>query len=615
MRGFFAACALIGVLVCDLSAEQRGVQPNVLWVLTDDQRYDSIRAFNQILHGREMSDLGYVESPNIDRLARQGTTFINTYCQAQGCAPSRASMHYGRYPFRTGIYEFEYHNNNAEHCRPTLPESMAGLGYQTTHVGKLGVRVKTIAGNPANTWTKQHPIYQQSFYFKDLAKDGLCGWAKAWVSEIKGRKFDKPFQSLEYFVTPSGKLEYCSLDLEIIMPEFSGVTARTMEKYDLLRHYNAKKGKHIDRGMILAGVSSREEGKTRDGYYSSIFLDYLKNENRRFEVGSAVYEGVNTSKPLFCHIGFDFPHTPVLPPASYRERFKKHAYKVPAFDRKELESMPEQLKEMIRHGYTDHFTDAEKQAMVQDYYAFCAYGDTLVGQAADAFIEYSERHGRPWVVVYVCGDHGWKLNDHGSVSKFTPWEVDSHNPIIVVSSDKQAFPPNRVVTDFTECVDIAPTILAVSGADLTDAYYAYLDGYDLARVVSGAAPRRDYVLGESHAVLGPRAFIRTKDYAFSMQTRPHKNRGEDFEWARAAAYEDLDPGLYHMPSDPHEVRNLAFDPEHRHVAAVMQKKLMNIVLGDNRVEVDWGGNRATGTRVFRSNFAPGADDKILKLAR
>ena len=36
-----------------------------------------------------------------------------------GCAPSRASMHYGRYPFRAGVYEFEYHNNNAEHCKPT----------------------------------------------------------------------------------------------------------------------------------------------------------------------------------------------------------------------------------------------------------------------------------------------------------------------------------------------------------------------------------------------------------------------------------------------------------------------------------------------------------------
>ena len=306
----------LACVYCDSVAT--ATQPNVLWILTDDQRYDSIRAFNKMLHGREMSEIGYVESPNVDRLAKMGTTFINTYCQAQGCAPSRASLHYGRYPFRSGIYEFEYHNNNAEHCRPTLPESMAKLGYQTTHVGKLGIRVKTIKGN----WAASHPIYQQSFYFKDLAKDGLCNWGKDWIAQINGTKFDKPFQNLEFFVTPDGKFEYCSLDLEKLMPEFAGTCEETIQKYDLLRHYNEKKGKHIDSGMILAGVSSREAGKTRDGYYASVFVDYLKNQNRKFRVGSREYEGVDTSKPLFCHIGFDFPHTPVLPPAVFRERLK-----------------------------------------------------------------------------------------------------------------------------------------------------------------------------------------------------------------------------------------------------------------------------------------------------
>ncbi|EMI41294.1 sulfatase-like hydrolase/transferase [Rhodopirellula sp. SWK7] len=604
---FTAICLALGA-IAHAESSQPQPQPNVLWILTDDHRYDSIRAFNQMLHGREMSELGYVESPNTDRLAKMGTTFINTYCQAQGCAPSRASMHLGRYPFRSGVYEFEYHNNNAEHCRSTLPECMAELGYQTTHIGKLGVRLKTIKGK----WAASHPMYQQSFYFKDLAKDGLCAWGKDWISKINGVKFDKPFQSLEFFVTPEGKFEYCSLELEKIMPEFAGTCAETTEKYDLLRHYNPKKGKHIDSGMILAGVSSREAGKTRDGYYASIFVDYLNNENQSFQVGSKDYDGVDTSKPLFCHIGFDFPHTPVLPPADFRERFQQHTYKVPVFDKQELETMPAQLKKQVAHGYSDHFTDTEKQAMIQDYYAFCAYGDVLVGQAVDSFIDYSEAQQQPWTIVYVCGDHGWKLNDHGSVSKFTPWDVDSHNPIIVVSSDKKAFPADKVVTDFTEFVDIMPTILAAGGANLDDAKYDYLDGNDLAGIVSGEIPARDYVIGESHAVIGPRAFIRTKDYVFSMQTRPGKKRGEDMDWARTASYRDLDPALYHTPTDPGEVNNLAFNPEHQHVAKAMQQKLLNIVLGDNRVEVDWGGNKAMGTTVFRSNFAPGSHDGKLK---
>lgn len=583
-------------------------QPNVLYILTDDHRYDAVRAFNQMLHGRDMSELGYVESPQVDRLTQMGTTFINTYCQAQGCAPSRASMHYGRYPFRSGIYEFEYHNNNAEHCKPTLPEQMAKLGYQTLHVGKLGVRIKTVKDGKV----KPYDIYQTDIKFKTMHKDGFTAWGKDNFSTVDGNNLKTPLRSTEYFVTSEGKFEFSSLQLEKERPEYAGTTKETLKKYDLMRHYNPKKGKFVDKGMIISGVSPRPAGETRDGFYTSVLADYLKNTEKTYTIGSQTVKGVDTSQPLFCHLGYDFPHTPVLPPADYRERFKKYNYKVPEYSQEEFDQMAKQMQKQVQSGFSDHYTDEEKQKFIQDYYAFCAYGDDLVGQAADAFIEYSEKNKQEWMIIYVHGDHGWKLNDHGSVSKFTPWDVDAHNPIVVISSDKKKFPAGKVVRDFTEFVDIAPTALAAGGAQLKNKKYSYLDGLDLAEVVSGKAPVRDYVVGESHAVTGPRAFIRTKDYVFSMQTRPHKNRGKDFDWARNASYEELDPALYHFAIDPNEVNNLAFDKKYKKVAMVMKEKLINIVLGDNRVEVAWGP-KADGTEVYRSNFAPGAHDYKLKL--
>ncbi|WP_411844732.1 sulfatase-like hydrolase/transferase [Roseibacillus persicicus] len=275
--------------------------------------------------------------------------------------------------------------------------------------------------------------------------------------------------------------------------------------------------------------------------------------------------------------------------------------------------MPKQLRKQVNVGFSDHFSEEEKQTMIQDYFAFCAYGDSLVGQAADSFVEYSEKNGQEWMIVYVCGDHGWKLNDHGSVSKFSPWRIDTLNPVIVVSSDQEAFPAGKVVTDFTEFVDIAPTILAAAGADLEADQFSYLDGRDLGKVASGETSPRDYIVGESHAVTGPRAFIRTKDYCFSMQTRPSSKRGANLDWALQASYEELDPGLYHLPSDPKEVKNLAYTEEHREVAMKMKKKLMDIVLGDDRVEVNWGGPKALGTEVFRQTFSSGSNDGKLKL--
>ena len=558
-----------------------------------------------------MSELGYVESPNIDKLTKMGTTFINAYAHAPGCAPSRASMHFGRYPFRSGVYEFEYHNNKAEHYKPTFPEQLANMGYQTLRIGKLGVRLRTIT----NGKSRPYDIYQNNFDFKKLHRDGLTGWGKDWFYEIDGEKVNPPYKSMEYFVTEKGEFEYISKRLEGEFPKYKGTAERAMKKYDLLRWHNKKKGTETPFSSgILAGVSSRKAGETRDGFYVKILEDYLKNEELKFTFGSQTIDGIDTNKPQLFYLGFDFPHTPVLPPASYRKRFQKHTYKVPQFDENELKTMPKQMKRQVTAGYTDHFTASDKQKMIQDYYAFCAYGDDLIGKSVDAFIAYNEKQNKPWLIVYVNGDHGWKLNDHGSASKFTPWDIDVHNPIVIVSSDKTKFPAGKVVKNFVEFVDIAPTILAAAGADLSSETFQYLDGMNMAAIASGKSKKRDYIIGESHAVTGPRAFIRTKEYVFSMQTRPHKNRGKDLDWAQNATYEELDPGLYHMPTDPKEVNNLAFDKKHQKIAQKMKQKLMDIVLGDNRVEVGWGkGTNVTGTQIYRSNYAPGAHDYKLKL--
>ena len=612
MKRIIVLILLLSVTATKFSFAQKQ-QPNVLWVLTDDHRYDAVRSFNKMLTGKEESALGYVESPNIDRLASMGTTFINTYCQAQGCAPSRASMHYGRYPFRSGVYEFEYHNNNSDNSYPHLPEQMEKLGYQTVHIGKLGVRLRTIKNGKAVAPN----MYQTDIDSKTLANEGLAEWGKiSLLKEIDGQKLKKPFRNIKYLKTEDGKFHFFTKELEEQNPQFAGMAQKIYDKLDLLRKHTNKKPETAFSQGILGGVSPRPAGKTRDGYYTSSFIDFLKKENKEFKLGKAAFKGVNPEKPLFCHIGYDFPHTPVLPPAEYRERFQKYKYNIPNLTKEEWANMPNQLKKQVGNAYSNDFTDEQKLSMIQDYYAFCAYGDDLVGQSVDAFIEYSEQKNQPWLVVYVNGDHGWKLNEHGAYSKFTPWDIDAHNPIVVVSSDKKAFPAGKVVRDYTEFVDIAPTILADAGANLKDKKFDYLDGMNLAEVVAQKTPVRDYVIGESHAVTGPRAFIRTKEYVFSMQTRPTKKRGENMEWALNASYKDLDPALFDMKKDPQETNNLAFDKKYSKIAKAMKQKLINIVLGDNRAEVNWGkGMNAINTKVYHSNFAPGAHDYKLKLKK
>lgn len=530
--------------------------------LTLEKKSKNLEKLQEMLYGRENSALGYVESPNVDRFAEMGTTFINTYCQAQVCAPSRASIHTGRYPFRSGIYQFEYFNNNTDNSYPPLPEEMAKLGYQTMHVGKLGVRIRTLKEGKVSNY----PIYKNDINFKMLDQYLLPEWGKkAIVKEINGVKLKKSLRNVVYFKDADGTIFYKSEQLEKENPKFTGMAKEAIEKYDLFYKYNDKKNQpqSVFNKDVLAGVSPQPAGKTRDGNYTSTFINFLKNENKKFKVDSICFDGVDTSKPLFAHVEYDLPHTPVLPPADYRERFQKHTYKIP------------------------ELSDEEKQKKVQDYYAFCAYGDALIGEAVDSFIEFSKKKNQPWMLVYVCGDHGWKLNEHGFIAKNTPWEIDSHNPIIVVSSDKKKFPVGKVVTDFTEFVDIAPTILNAAGANIKGSKFNHLDGLNLEKVAYRKTIARDYVIGESNHSIGPRAYIRTKDYMFSVKTCPNSKRGVNMDWAMKATYKELDPALYHSIKDPNEINNLAFDSKYQEVAMKLKKKLLNIVIGDGRAEINW----------------------------
>lgn len=579
-------------------------RPNILWIVTDDQRADSIAAFNRIHHDSADSALGHVLSPNVDRLARMGTTFINTFNQNPGCAPSRTLMHTGRYSHRTGVYGFEYYNPIGQpHWKPMVPEILRDkAGYQTVSVGKLGIRAQHFSNQKGGT---EPPLYQTHLgYRNEFAAKGFVDWhpVKKWAD-------GKPGPKNESFYFPDGK--------ELVWPELAEAARndrkQLVERLDLLRHYAP--GDEDQNGSILGGVNPQPGDRTRDGSFTRALLDHLAHLGERYtDMLDREQTGPDRDKPLFAYIGYEFPHTPVLPPAEFREKFQNLKYEIPNFTEEELASFPPQLVKLYKNSQSDHFTDAEKHQMIVDYYAFCAYGDSLVGNAVDGFIEFSEKQERPWLVLYVCGDHGWRLNEHGMVSKFSHYDTDLHNPLIVVSSDKEKFPAGKVVKDFTQFVDMAPTLLSAGGIDVSKPEYEYLDGRDLAKTATGKLRPRDYIIAEPTWVIGPRAVIRTRDYKFAMKNRPRPGHtmtnavvGKDFKWAINADLKDIEPALYDLRNDPVEIHNLAFDARYRPVLNALRAKLQDIVLGDGRVEIAW---TKTGKNLpaHHSDFAVGADD-------
>ncbi|MFZ9979470.1 MAG: sulfatase-like hydrolase/transferase, partial [Opitutales bacterium] len=109
--------------------------PNVIFILTDDQGWGDAK----------FAGHPYLKTPNLDRLAREGTWLRQFYVAATVCSPSRAAFMTSHYPARHQIHgHFSSHDQNAARSMPdwldadvtTLPDLLKQAGYATAHFGK-----------------------------------------------------------------------------------------------------------------------------------------------------------------------------------------------------------------------------------------------------------------------------------------------------------------------------------------------------------------------------------------------------------------------------------------------------------------------------------------------
>jgi len=99
-------------------------RPNILWICTDQQRYDTISALGN----------AHIRTPNIDRLVSEGTAFTHAFAQSPVCTPSRAAFLTGRYPRTTGARR----NGQMIPANEVLVSKMlAEAGYDCGLAGKL----------------------------------------------------------------------------------------------------------------------------------------------------------------------------------------------------------------------------------------------------------------------------------------------------------------------------------------------------------------------------------------------------------------------------------------------------------------------------------------------
>ena len=138
--------------------------PNIILIIADDVSWDDLGCYGN----------KNIQTPNIDKLARDGIKFSNAFVTSSSCSPSRSSIITGRYPHNTGAAEL--HTPLPQHL-VFFPELLRERGYYTVQAGK---------------W-HEGPHTKRAYDTLLADERNGSGGEAMWISLLQSRPKNKPF--------------------------------------------------------------------------------------------------------------------------------------------------------------------------------------------------------------------------------------------------------------------------------------------------------------------------------------------------------------------------------------------------------------------------------------
>ena len=123
--GIVWLCTLVLLSAASLLAADTAPRPNIVVVLVDDLRWDELGCTGH----------PFLQTPHIDRIAREGATFCSAFATTPLCSPVRGSLLTGLYAHGHGIVDNTNRSQQSHRLR-TFPRELKRSGYETGYVGK-----------------------------------------------------------------------------------------------------------------------------------------------------------------------------------------------------------------------------------------------------------------------------------------------------------------------------------------------------------------------------------------------------------------------------------------------------------------------------------------------
>jgi arylsulfatase A-like enzyme len=301
--GGAASLTLAGSVGLCSAAGQERKRSNVVFFLTDDQRFDTIHVL-----GNEQ-----IITPNMDGLVRNGTAFTNAYIMGSTagavCMPSRAMLLSGR-----TLFHLEKQGGTVPQEHVTFPEVFRKAGYTTFHTGKWHQDAKTynrcftdgakifFGGmsdhfkvpvhdyDPTGKYPKQAAYVQEGKHSSELFSD-------AAIDFLKGHKEDKPFLLYLAYTAPHDPRHMPQKYAEMYRPADMELPKSYMPEHP----FDNGEMKIRDEGLAPWPRTQEEVRKHQAAYYAMIthvdaqigrVLETLK-ETRHAEDTIVVFSGDN----------------------------------------------------------------------------------------------------------------------------------------------------------------------------------------------------------------------------------------------------------------------------------------------------------------------------------
>ena len=256
------------------------------------------------------------------------------------------------------------------------------------------------------------------------------------------------------------------------------------------------------------------------------------------------------TRPAFWYLSYAHPHPPLVPLASYFERYARRpvppALSAPWADEEQPHALAA-VRDFWARLPPEQLTDARRA-----FYALCTHIDAQLRLVIGTLREEQVLDD---TVILFTGDHGDMLGDFGLYAKRLMYEGACRVPMILLGcKDDERVPTGRVDRRLVGLRDVMPTLLDLAGIEPP----ATCEGISMV-----GERRRDTCMAE--ALEGPRATRMMTDGRHKLIWYPDGNAVQ----------------LFDLDADPQETADLSADPAHREIREALSARLASEVYGED----------------------------------